>query len=619
MILEFLAAHSYDQPINAKILSKPTNKDYQNLVIFLFRLIDPNYVCTGKIEDEIITMFKFLGYPFNINKSNIAAVGSPHAWPHMLASITWLVELLSYDDAVNSTTAASEANFAAEGDPMHETSASLEKQFYKYLTKSYSFFITRKDLQFQSIEEQFVQSFVHRNNLLGDATDALEQRNQSLDHEISAIKQRALYLPELNSRKGDLLRQVAVLQETVQNKCREADELRDRIATKTQELRGLQGHIQTVKREIHKVKDILSKQEISADDVINMTNERLRLEKTFEQLSEMRVNYNREVYRLELVLRDNLAYLESSVRSYHGIAEDLKLVPMSNKNARGEDYSIEVDLKSKRADQLLKTDIKNHLLMLLSDVRRELQEMTLELRQEVLEEQERIEEQEISRSHLQEELNQHREKLEFLEDIYAKEKANFDQTHTLTNKELYALEHKLLALRDVTVEEARLTSLNRRIGELTASRQTHAIEHAAKKELLIGEIIDAISLCAGHREEVQTTLDDLKTTFAERLQALLQKDELVGALFHFNTVVGVDETRALPLPPAPLRREAVDDLTSGTFRLHSRESLLLPGPPGGGEENDSVRFDDDAALDTRDVSVMSEADQGSLHALMHGL
>lgn len=101
-LIEFLSQRAYDQPISPKILTKPTNKDYYMIVLFLFRQVDPNYALSGKLEDEIVSMFKFLNYPYPIAKSNISAVGSPHAWPNMLASIMWLIELLLYDEAVQS-------------------------------------------------------------------------------------------------------------------------------------------------------------------------------------------------------------------------------------------------------------------------------------------------------------------------------------------------------------------------------------------------------------------------------------------------------------------------------------------------------------------------------------
>ena len=66
--------------------------------------VDPN--CNpklfGKIEDDVPTFYKRLRYPFQISKSSLFAVGSPHTWPSLLASLVWITELLSYaEKAVN--------------------------------------------------------------------------------------------------------------------------------------------------------------------------------------------------------------------------------------------------------------------------------------------------------------------------------------------------------------------------------------------------------------------------------------------------------------------------------------------------------------------------------------
>ena len=74
---------------------------------FLLRQVDPHIKVFGKIEDEVPTLFKQLKYPFQISKSALFAVGSPHTWPSLLAALGWLVELLNYSEKaeqVNSST-----------------------------------------------------------------------------------------------------------------------------------------------------------------------------------------------------------------------------------------------------------------------------------------------------------------------------------------------------------------------------------------------------------------------------------------------------------------------------------------------------------------------------------
>ena len=67
---------------------------------FLYAFVEPTYKAgqRGKIEEEIPRLFKRLGYPFNISKSAMFAVGTPHTWPSLLAALTWLREQIEVYD-----------------------------------------------------------------------------------------------------------------------------------------------------------------------------------------------------------------------------------------------------------------------------------------------------------------------------------------------------------------------------------------------------------------------------------------------------------------------------------------------------------------------------------------
>jgi kinetochore protein NDC80 len=95
-LVTFLTESGYDRPIAPKILSAPTAKDFQYIFMFLYHQIDPSYEFQGKMEDEVPVLIRGLKYPFysDISKSHLFAVGSMHAWPSILAMLTWMVELI---------------------------------------------------------------------------------------------------------------------------------------------------------------------------------------------------------------------------------------------------------------------------------------------------------------------------------------------------------------------------------------------------------------------------------------------------------------------------------------------------------------------------------------------
>lgn len=91
--------HSVSAQCSRQVLSSPTTKDFNNIMLFLLRQLDPT-AAKGpvKMEEEVPALYKRLRYPFQISKSNLTAVGSPHTWPSILAALTWLVELLNYQE-----------------------------------------------------------------------------------------------------------------------------------------------------------------------------------------------------------------------------------------------------------------------------------------------------------------------------------------------------------------------------------------------------------------------------------------------------------------------------------------------------------------------------------------
>ncbi len=95
-LIEYLSTHGYEHAVAPKTLTSPMSKDVFSIVQFLLRQVDPNMKPLGKMEEDVPQLFKHLKYPFQISKSALFAVGSPHTWPGLLAAMNWVVELLNY-------------------------------------------------------------------------------------------------------------------------------------------------------------------------------------------------------------------------------------------------------------------------------------------------------------------------------------------------------------------------------------------------------------------------------------------------------------------------------------------------------------------------------------------
>ena len=155
-IISYLSTHSYESAISPKQLSSPTTKDFLAIVTFLFKQVEPGFKMVAKVEEEVPAMFKRLRYPFPISKTALVAVGSPHTWPPLLAAITWLVELLKYQEKA----IAQQALKPPGGDGMPgDREAAGDQEFFEYVSRSYTFFLAGQDDECGEVDDAMEAKF----------------------------------------------------------------------------------------------------------------------------------------------------------------------------------------------------------------------------------------------------------------------------------------------------------------------------------------------------------------------------------------------------------------------------------------------------------------------------
>lgn len=141
VLITYLTSHMYDKPISSKVLTAPTSKDFRHIITFLFKQIDPSFEFGEKFEDEVKDMLKKFGYPVNISKNSLQAVGSPHTWPSLLAMLVWLIEYLQYAEEVDEKEAA-DVSSSSSANFLNENS---EKVFFAYTAGAYQKFLDGDD------------------------------------------------------------------------------------------------------------------------------------------------------------------------------------------------------------------------------------------------------------------------------------------------------------------------------------------------------------------------------------------------------------------------------------------------------------------------------------------
>eukprot|EP01034_Spumella_vulgaris_P026109 gene26109-32640_t len=472
---------------------------------------------------------RYLGYPFSISKQNIAAVGAPHAWPSMLACIMWLVELVQYNDAA----AENEDDTADEIDLNDPTSSTAG--FYRYLERAYAAFLAGKDDIYAQLEEQFCSSFENSNVLVRDEVENVVKKNAALALEIEEVKARSAYLPDLEVKRREMKATFSKTQSVMEEMQRSHEKLKAKVAARKIELEKLHESNREINALNSELRTKINNQELSPTDVQNMLNEKTRLEDAHSQASDTRQTLQKRIWELEMALRDKVAGLEESVRAYHSVAEDLKLVPQSARNARGENLSIDVDVRAKKRELFLKTEVRVAILPVLQDLRTELNQTTLKLRSDLLAEQDAADEVQLKTDELLDTIEACKVKINRTEAVHKREKDALEQGVSTNRGELETLERRLLAMKDNAAEEARIAHCTRRLSETASIRAARRTEHSRKKGAMIENIMDVVTQCAGHRENVQSKLEALKERYSSRLEGLLSSSSGVNHSEIFHT------------------------------------------------------------------------------------
>ena len=359
-------------------------------------------------------------------------------------------------------------------------------------------------------------------------------------------------------------------------------------------------------------------QELSPEDVSNMVNERQRLEDAQQGASENRQLLQKKIWELEMTLRDKVQALEDSVKAYHSVAEDLKLMPQTARNARGMDLAIQIDIRAKKRDGLLKTDVRKKIVPVLQDLRSELSDTTLGFRSELLAEQDVAEEGEARRQELSESAELYEQKLRRAETAYKREKEGLDQAADIHGKELDAMEQRLVQLRDTTTEEAAISIANRRLNENKAMRTARQQEHLLKKRGLSENITEVVAACAVHREQVQHSLHQLKGEYADRLQLIFHQSASSSSSSSYSAVKMVPSGKKdvglglvpqipaasyMPLPPAVMSHaQEQSAFTSHPKVIHSH---MKPAGTNGSDTAADYHYQTATATTNTAMSMVS--------------
>ena len=509
-LIHYLSEHGYDRALSPQLLTAPSTKDFVHILSFLLKSAIPNFKFGAKFEDEVPTVLKTLGYPYTISKGHLSAVGSPHTWPHLLAALAWLVDLLRYSEAAFERDQAEDESFDNDDG---------NKVFFDYLSKGYALFLSGED-DMSGLDEQLSFMFESKNSSLNADIGSLTSANTELSTQLAGLTEGPTPLEHATRLNRDLKSDTDKFEKHIANLIEHRGKVSDRLEQESKECAERTAELEAVSAEVDAHKATISKQEMTPADVHRMNSERDHLEGELRELKAQKDAMHKQIWEDELAQGRAIDRLETKVQAANNCALRLQLIPATAKNACGVSHQLELrkHLLPTMPEQLLSLDAGAVVLPALARVK-------AGFSHDVGSEQDALLEAEEGEARREEERRERQEQLASLKAQLAKlekeEKAAREQ-HAREleerNAEVESLAEQMSAARNaagtsLVASQSELGALQKELDEFSAAS-------ALTRDRMYNQLVSALDMLMLHKEHIDNQLKSLKTHCASKMEML---------------------------------------------------------------------------------------------------
>nr|XP_018901444.1 PREDICTED: kinetochore protein NDC80 homolog [Bemisia tabaci] len=285
-VTQFFLRHPQGPLVLEKRTSiKPmTTAMFIDLVNILLQVFDETaMVDQSDYITRLPTFTKRFGYRGKVEKSWLQTVNTPHAWPHVLGLLQWLVEVNElYEDF--EPMPAFYQDFV-EDQPTDGSEPAIDfKLFLPFLMKSFNAFQTKpnSEIEIARLEEQLLENIKEHEGVSVEEFDALQDEVKALDEELNSPENLAelAELEELKSQKQVLESDFKKLKDHKLGNNRYLADLNDKIGdiksareAQEKEIRELQQEIDQTKAEIEQQCVSVAKKEVMIQEMADLRRE----------------------------------------------------------------------------------------------------------------------------------------------------------------------------------------------------------------------------------------------------------------------------------------------------------------------------------------------------------
>lgn len=440
-LLTYLCENAFNNTITQRDLLHPTSKKFGEVVNFLFRKIDPSFRFQKNLVNDVHTMFKGLAYPVQISKTSLSAVGSAHAWPTLLASLTWLVDLINYD------TKATELQAKQQRDDVNA-------MFFDYLCSAYDHFMANDDEKYAELDDELAETFRQRDNEIILETQNIVAKNEQLRQELQELQAAASSLPGLQEKHQTYADDLIKFDEHLMKMSKVKENHQQKMNTNETKLSNKRDKLMKLETTRNELKEQLRTQDLSAQDVERISQDRSRLRMEMSSAEEVKEGLHSKMWDIEQKGNELMSALQQLIRQYTELGTSIKLLPLTAKNALGNNYEVSITsndfhelMKSSLNTNVLNMDVKKTMKSVIMNVSEKYKQKLINTRSVALELNESMHTVNETKQEIQDQINEFNNNISKMEELIEKEKETTEMSVQQKNKETELCEELIYKLR----------------------------------------------------------------------------------------------------------------------------------------------------------------------------
>jgi kinetochore protein NDC80 len=462
-----------------------------HIFTFLATQYDPNHKPNPDLVEHVTTTMVRLRYPFAISKGALQAVGNPLSWPNLLAVLAWMVDLLEYDQAANEDT----DEFSNEDD--------TEKFMFGYLAGAYGGFMSDAyDEEAQDLELE--ERFELRNESCTKGIEQLDEQNAALREEIEQLKAEQDGFRAQEAKRHEMQKDAEKYEKFIEKQTAHIASLKQQLKEKQVEAEETQDELEQAQHEKEECRQQVAEQVMSVGDVQRLQHDKATMDENLQRTQDEKEAMETELWDTEMLVKTQTDELEESAKLYQKKAEELKIAPVSAKNADGVDVSLKFNRLASNVEDMVDKDLKHDIKPRLGEFKIKLVAKYHTVDDDKLAATEKMYAIESKMTDHRDAIAQCSETLARAETSLEHEKELWTEKKRAVTKEIDQVEGRVHLLK--TADESTLAESQRKLDDISTQFQVTKQQFETEKNMMNEALLALTFDLTDHRDYIQQNL-----------------------------------------------------------------------------------------------------------------